>query len=252
MKTELLDQIFPEGGVKDGVVASFNYNSTHSEYLALKDAAEADAAFRATIVELCDKHGMPPGAYPYLYLARRLEERDGTQVSRLADVAANYGIGEGEKLADFLLSKCKLVDRLYNQLEETQHCLAEAESDVPDEDEVCACAMDSSKTLEVLATKQDLYKLGEEIKQTNTNLIAKRNEDYRVAASINDLKENVGMVADDIEIIGRQVVNTKASLDFVRQRVRHLTNRPSFGFIKSYISALAALATFAAAQYLMR
>lgn len=235
MKTELLDKIFPEDGVKDGVVASFNYNATHSEYLALKDAAEADAAFRATITDLCDRYGMPPGAYPYLYLARRLEERDGTQVSRLADVAANYGIGEGEKLADFLLSKCKLVDRLYNQLEETQHCLAEAESDVPDEDEACACAIDESQVMLKMATHEDMKSL--------SNTLRNR---------LDDLKENVGMIADDIEIIGRQVVNTKASLDFVRQRVRHLTNRPSFGFIKSYISALAALATFAAAQYLMR
>lgn len=234
MKTELLDKIFPEDGVRGGVVASFNYNATHSEYLALKDAAEADAAFRATIVELCDKHGMQPGAYPYLYLARRLEERDGTQVSRLADVAANYGIGEGECLADFLLSKCKLVARLYDQLEETQHRLADAESDVPDEDEVCACAIDESQVMLKMATHEDLKSL--------SNTLRNR---------LDDLKENADMIADDVEIIGRHVVNTKASLDFVRQRVRHLTNRPSFGFIKSYLSALAAAATFVAVQYFM-
>ena len=251
MKTELLDKIFPEDGVKDGVVASFNYNATHSEYLALKDAAEADAAFRATITDLCDRYGMPTGAYPYLYLARRLEERDGTQVSRLSDVAANYGIGEGECLADFLLSKCKLVARLYDQLEETQHRLADAESDVPDEDEVCACALDDAKTLEVVATKDDLDKLRVAIQQSNAELSRKRNDDYRIEGSLNHIKENVGMIADDVEIIGRHVVNTKASLDFVRQRVRNLTNRPSFGFIKSYLSALAAAATFVAVQYFM-
>lgn len=235
MKTELLDEIFPEDGVKDGVVASFNYNATHSEYTALKDAAEADAAFRASVTELCKKSGMPEGGYPVLYLGRRLQEADGTQVAALAKIAADNDIQPGESISDFLLSKCKLVARLEEQLEETQHCLAEAESDVPDEDEVCACAIDESQVMLKMATHEDLKSL--------SNTLRNR---------LDDLKENVGMIADDVEIIGRHVVNTKASLDFVRQRVRHLTNRPSFGFIKSYISALAAAATFAAAQYFMR
>ncbi len=225
MKTELLDKIFPEDGVKDGVVASFNYNATHSEYLALKDAAEADAAFRATITDLCDRYGMPPGAYPYLYLARRLEERDGTQVSRLADVAANFGIGEGENLADFLLSKCKLVARLEEQLVDMQHSLAEAESNIPDEDEVCACIGDGTTMPDDYLTRKDL-------------------DDYwnPISNRIKDLKESVGMIADDVDMTERRV-------ESVRLRLRDLWKRPQFGFVKSYTSALAAAATFAAVQY---
>lgn len=252
MKTELLDKIFPEDGVKDGVVASFNYNATHSEYLALKDAAEADAAFRATITDLCDRYGMPPGAYPYLYLARRLEERDGTQVSRLADVAANFGIGEGEKLADFLLSKCKLVERLEEQLEETQHCLAEAESDVPDEDEVCECALDDAKTLEVVATKDDLDKLRDSLQRSNAQLAEKTNKDYRIAGSLASILAKQSENALAVGNLKEYMRTVNSAVDFTRERVRNLTRRPSFGIVKSYLTTLAAAATLYAAHYIMR
>lgn len=228
MKTELLDRIFHEDGVKGGVVTSFNYNATHSEYLALKDAAEADAAFRATITDLCDRYGMPPGAYPYLYLARRLEERDGTQVSRLADVAANYGIMEGESLADFLLSKCKLVERLEEQLEETQHCLAEAESDVPDEDEVCACALNEKLTLDSVATKDDIESLKKDI--------GKR---------LSEIQGDVGDVINELSFL--ETIDNRTEV--TRLRVRDLLKRPRFGALGSYITTLEAIATAAAIYY---
>lgn len=110
------------------------------------DAAEADAAFRAAVVELCTSYGMYTDDKPYFFLKRKLAQRnepDLRMICELAKVCVDNGIQEGEDPATFLESKCREVLRLTDELESTQHKLADAvsdaESDYDEDDCVQEC-----------------------------------------------------------------------------------------------------------------
>ena len=113
------------------------------------DQAEADEAFREVIRELCSSYGMAPDDKPYFYIKRKLAQRnepDLRLICELAKVCADHGIQEGEDPATFLESKCREVDRLTEELESTQHKLADAvsdaESDYDQDDCVAECMSD--------------------------------------------------------------------------------------------------------------
>lgn len=115
------------------------------------DQAEADEAFREVIRELCSSYGMAPDDKPYFYLKRKLAQRnepDLRLICELAKVCADHGIQEGEDPATFLESKCREVDRLTEELESTQHKLADAvsdaESDYDQDDCVAECMAGAS------------------------------------------------------------------------------------------------------------
>lgn len=94
------------------------------------DQAEADAAFRASVTELCDHYGMKPKGNAVCFVADRLrrgEAPDRTLVNKLAQVAADFDIPENLTLADFLEERCRTADFYEERLAETQHRLAELE-----------------------------------------------------------------------------------------------------------------------------
>lgn len=110
------------------------------------DQAEADEAFREVIKELCLQYGMAPNDKPYFYIKRKLAQRnepDLRLICDLAKVCADNGIQEGEDPASFIESKCREVLRLTDELESTQHKLADAvsdaESDYDQDDCVAEC-----------------------------------------------------------------------------------------------------------------
>lgn len=118
------------------------------------DQAEADEAFREVIRELCSSYGMAPDDKPYFYLKRKLAQRNAPDlrlICELAKVCADHGIQEGEDPATFLESKCREVDRLTEELESTQHKLADAvsdaESDYDQDDCVAECMADDKCNL---------------------------------------------------------------------------------------------------------
>ena len=118
------------------------------------DQAEADEAFREVIRELCSSYGMAPDDKPYFYIKRKLAQRnepDLRLICELAKVCADHGIQEGEDPATFLESKCREVDRLTEELESTQHKLADAvsdaESDYDQDDCVQECMVDDKCNL---------------------------------------------------------------------------------------------------------
>lgn len=124
-------------------------NETLDSLDAEIDQAEADEAFREVIRELCSSYGMAPDDKPYFYLKRKLAQRnepDLRLICELAKVCADHGIQEGEDPATFLESKCREVDRLTEELESTQHKLADAvsdaESDYDQDDCVSECMAD--------------------------------------------------------------------------------------------------------------
>lgn len=129
-------------------------NETLDSLDAEIDQAEADEAFREVIRDLCSTYGMAPDDKPYFYLKRKLAQRnepDLRLICELAKVCADHGIQEGEDPATFLESKCREVNRLTEELESTQHKLADAvsdaESDYDQDDCVQECMVDDKCNL---------------------------------------------------------------------------------------------------------
>ena len=141
------------------IMENAHYIQRHSDALSASldaeiDQAEADEAFREVIRELCSQYGMAPDDKPYFYLKRKLAQRDKPDlrlIIELAKVCADHGIQEGEDPATFLESKCREVDRLTEELESTQHKLADAvsdaESDYDQDDCVQECMVDDKCNL---------------------------------------------------------------------------------------------------------
>lgn len=116
----------------DWPVSKLSINKIESEI----DQAEADATFRGVIRELCTSYGMCKDDKPYFYLKRKLAQRNEPDLRLICDLAKvcdEHGIQEGEDPATFLESKCREVARLTEQLEATQHKLADAVSDAESE-----------------------------------------------------------------------------------------------------------------------
>lgn len=97
------------------------------------DAADADAAFRAVIHGLCVDNGMRDDDKPFFFLKRVLKEKNAPDIRMICELARacdEGGIQEGEDPVSFIESKCAEVERLTEQLEDTQHKLAQAVSDI--------------------------------------------------------------------------------------------------------------------------
>jgi hypothetical protein len=110
---------------KDGL---YNTVSLQAELNDLYEQSEADAAFRASIDELCKQNGMPERGSSVLHVANNLcKINDRLAMNDIAQVCSDYNIPDDMTPSEFIADQCEAVYRLEEQLAGVQHRLAELE-----------------------------------------------------------------------------------------------------------------------------
>lgn len=93
------------------------------------DQADADAAFRAAVTEVCRQHGMNITQNCVMFIRRKLTELESSpdiqMVGALAEVLERNGIPDGEDPVHFISAKLREANDLSEELADVQHKLAD-------------------------------------------------------------------------------------------------------------------------------